>query len=269
MAERMRDFSEIGNHDGVELTEVWKKFKWGSSSEDEYFIENKVSVGQKRGFFGKYSYIDDAEAMFKALDLRFAHIRAVLSAAGASYEYDSSKDFDYGWEADRYEVMKNRVDFTLGNGNRKNFVMQACAVTRASAQEKLGSLTGGRSSQVVSHHDEMRWEIARPIVRELREKKNSRSSGTPEILIEIYGKSVKAQVNGDDYPLGFCPVKDWGYEMWNMRDQWVLIKLALDETLAAIDGIGFSTAVEICDLDVRKNELEDSVASVLIRVYFA
>ena len=113
MAERMRDFSEIGNHDGVELTEVWKKFKWGSSSEDEYFIENKVSVGQKRGFFGKYSYLDVAEAMFKALDLRFAHIRAVLSAAGASYEYDSSKDFDYGWEADRYEVMKNRVDFTL------------------------------------------------------------------------------------------------------------------------------------------------------------
>lgn len=49
MAERMRNLREIGNHDGVELTEVWTKYKRGSYDEDEYYIENEVSVGQKRG----------------------------------------------------------------------------------------------------------------------------------------------------------------------------------------------------------------------------
>lgn len=75
-------------------------------------------------------------------------------------------------------------------------------------------------------------------------------------------------MNGDDCLYGICTVADWGYDLQNMRDQWILIKLALDETLAAIDGIGFSAAVEVCDLDVRENEYGDSVATALIRVYF-
>jgi hypothetical protein len=273
MAERMRNFAKIGDRYGVELSEVWEKYKWGSYYEDEYFIEDEAAAGQKKSLFGKYSFVDDADAFFGALDQRMNQVRSVLDDAGARYEEDCSYDYVSGsGKIARYVSKKRRLDFTLGNGNRRGFVRSACAVTRSVAIEHLRSLSLRKfESPSERLTAKMQSKLVRDTLWVLRDEKHSRPSEEVDLRIEFSGAAICVGKNGEDFEdniFAMCSFTDSSYDMSSFPIKWGLIKVALEEMLAAIDGIGFPAAVEINDLRNIEDSYGDLVPTVCLRVYF-